>query len=90
MVDLLGCIAPSTPCSSDCAVGFHGHNNLGCAVGNALAAADAGATWLDGSVRGFGAGAGNAHVWHTKSLSPRACTNQRIQMDASYVVKCPS
>ena len=45
-----------------CAVGFHGHDNLGCGVGNALAAADAGATWLDGSVRGFGAGAGNAHT----------------------------
>lgn len=43
-----------------CEVGFHAHNNLGCAVGNALAAAAAGATWLDGSVRGFGAGAGNA------------------------------
>jgi 4-hydroxy 2-oxovalerate aldolase len=41
-------------------VGFHAHNNLGCAIGNALAAADAGATWLDGSIRGLGAGAGNA------------------------------
>jgi 4-hydroxy-2-oxovalerate aldolase len=46
----------------ECAVGFHAHDNLGCAIGNALAAADAGATWLDGSVRGFGAGAGNAHT----------------------------
>jgi 4-hydroxy 2-oxovalerate aldolase len=44
----------------DAAVGFHAHNNLGCGVGNALAAADEGATWLDGSVRGLGAGAGNA------------------------------
>jgi 4-hydroxy-2-oxovalerate aldolase len=44
----------------DVAVGFHAHNNLGCGVGNALAAAEAGATWLDGSVRGLGAGAGNA------------------------------
>jgi 4-hydroxy 2-oxovalerate aldolase len=44
----------------ECEVGFHAHNNLGCAVGNALAAVDAGATWLDGSLRGFGAGAGNA------------------------------
>lgn len=46
----------------DCEIGFHGHDNLGCGVGNAIAAADAGATWLDGSVRGFGAGAGNAHT----------------------------
>lgn len=44
----------------DCEVGFHAHNNLGCAVGNALAAVEAGATWLDGSLRGLGAGAGNA------------------------------
>jgi 4-hydroxy 2-oxovalerate aldolase len=41
-------------------VGFHAHNNLGCAVGNSLAAAEAGATWLDGSLRGLGAGSGNA------------------------------
>jgi 4-hydroxy 2-oxovalerate aldolase len=44
------------------AVGFHAHDNLGCAVGNALAAAEAGATWLDGSLRGLGAGAGNAQL----------------------------
>lgn len=41
-------------------VGFHAHNNLGCAVANSLIAADAGATFIDGCIRGFGAGAGNA------------------------------
>ncbi len=46
--------------SAEVDVGFHAHNNLGCAVGNALAAVDGGASWLDGSVRGLGAGAGNA------------------------------
>jgi len=49
-------LAPAT------AIGFHAHNNLGCGVGNALAAVDAGATWLDGSLRGLGAGAGNAQL----------------------------
>jgi len=44
------------------AVGFHAHNNLGCGVGNALAAVEAGATWLDGSLRGLGAGSGNAQL----------------------------
>ena len=43
-------------------VGFHGHNNLGMAIANSIAAADAGASMLDGTVRGFGAGAGNAQL----------------------------
>ncbi len=42
------------------AVGFHAHNNLGLAIANSIAAADAGASLLDGCARGFGAGAGNA------------------------------
>lgn len=40
-------------------VGFHAHNNLGLAVGNTLAAVAAGATAVDGTLRGLGAGAGN-------------------------------
>ncbi len=43
-------------------VGFHGHNNLGLAVMNSIAAAEAGATILDGTARGFGAGAGNTQL----------------------------
>lgn len=43
-------------------VGFHGHNNLGLAMANTLAAADAGATYLDGSARALGAGAGNTQT----------------------------
>ena len=41
-------------------VGFHAHNNLGCAVINSLTAANSGATMIDACIRGFGAGAGNA------------------------------
>ena len=46
----------------DVPVGFHGHNNLGLAMANTLAAAEAGATYLDGSVRALGAGAGNTQT----------------------------
>ncbi len=41
-------------------VGFHAHNNFGVAVGNNIAALEAGADQLDGCLRGSGAGAGNA------------------------------
>lgn len=43
-------------------VGFHGHNNLGLAIGNSLAAARAGARIIDGTTMGFGAGAGNTQL----------------------------
>ena len=43
-------------------VGFHAHNNLGMAIANSVAAAAAGASILDGTARGFGAGAGNAQL----------------------------
>jgi len=43
-------------------VGFHAHDNLGLAVGNTLAAVDAGAVTIDGCLRGLGAGAGNAQI----------------------------
>lgn len=43
-----------------CQVGFHAHNNLGVAIGNSLAAIEAGAEQIDGCLRGLGAGAGNA------------------------------
>jgi 4-hydroxy 2-oxovalerate aldolase len=44
------------------AVGFHGHENVSLAIANSLAAVEEGASILDGTARGFGAGAGNTQL----------------------------
>lgn len=43
-------------------VAFHAHNNLGLAIGNTLAAIEAGAAVVDATLKGLGAGAGNAQL----------------------------
>lgn len=43
-------------------VGFHAHNNMGIAVANAYIAYTEGADIIDGTLRGFGAGAGNCQL----------------------------
>lgn len=48
--------------ATDITVGFHGHNNLGMAVANTLEAFEAGADFLDGTLMGFGRGAGNCQT----------------------------
>ncbi|MFD3445903.1 4-hydroxy-2-oxovalerate aldolase [Microbacteriaceae bacterium 4G12] len=48
--------------SLSCDIGFHGHNNLQLAMANTLAAIEAGATYVDGSLRCLGAGSGNTQT----------------------------
>ncbi|MCC5996639.1 MAG: hypothetical protein JJU18_09760 [Oceanicaulis sp.] len=45
-----------------CEIGFHGHDYLSMALSNSLAAAQAGARWIDASVHGIGRGAGNLRL----------------------------
>lgn len=58
VTERIGAIAEAV----DVPVIFHGHNNLGMAVANSVAAAEAGAGIIDGCARGFGAGAGNTQL----------------------------
>lgn len=45
-----------------CEIGFHAHNNLSMAMANTVAAVQAGATYIDGSLRALGAGSGNTQT----------------------------
>ena len=48
--------------STGAPVGIHCHNDTGCAVANSLAAVDAGATHVQGTVNGYGERTGNADL----------------------------
>jgi 4-hydroxy 2-oxovalerate aldolase len=56
----------------DASVGFHAHRNLGVGEANTLLAVRAGATTVDGSLRAFGAGSGNAQTELVAALLERA------------------
>lgn len=43
-------------------VGYHGHNNLGLSISNTCVAIQNGASIIDGTLRGFGGGAGNCQL----------------------------
>ncbi|MCA1962903.1 MAG: hypothetical protein LDL31_03040 [Prosthecobacter sp.] len=70
IVDSAGCMMPEDvrayvdamkqQCACD--IGFHGHNNLDLANANCLVALEAGAVYVDGSIRGMGRSAGNAQT----------------------------
>ncbi len=64
----------------DIPVGFHAHNNLGLAVANSIAAVKAGATYIDVTCRGLGAGAGNCQGEVLAAVFDRMGINTGVDM----------
>ncbi len=62
-------------------VGFHGHNNMGLANANSLAAVRAGAVSIDASLKGIGRAAGNAQLEAIVSLLRRAGMALHVDFD---------
>jgi|ERR1051325_2721242 4-hydroxy 2-oxovalerate aldolase len=61
-------------------VGFHAHNNFCMAVANSLTAYEAGATIIDGTVRGFGAGAANCQLDALIALMQKMGMNTGVEL----------
>ena len=64
--------------------GFHGHNNLGCAISNTLEAIKNGAKIVDCAIRGFGAGAGNTQLELIVALLKRLKISNRFNIREFY------
>jgi 4-hydroxy 2-oxovalerate aldolase len=72
--------------------GIHAHDNIGLAVANTLAAAEAGATFADACLAGLGAGAGNARLEQLAVALERSGMETRLdvlplQDAAAYLVE---
>jgi 4-hydroxy 2-oxovalerate aldolase len=66
----------------DAEVGFHGHQNLSLGVANSILAYQSGATWIDGSLCGLGAGAGNAPTEVLVAAFDRMGVETGVDLDA--------
>lgn len=67
-------------------IGFHGHQNLGLALANSLAAIEAGAVIVDGTARGFGAGAGNTPLEILVAVLEKAGYSVGMSSETAFVL----
>ncbi|MDC0972205.1 hypothetical protein OAR45_03260 [Candidatus Pelagibacter sp.] len=65
-------------------IGMHAHNNLGMAIPNSITSITAGGTILDSSIRGFGAGAGNAQLEVLATVLKRLKYDIKLNFDQLY------
>ena len=65
-------------------LGFHGHNNFGCAIWNSIIAYKNGANIIDASIKGFGAGAGNTQLDVLITVLERLKIKTNINIDNLY------
>ncbi|MGO4340756.1 citramalate synthase [Pedococcus sp. 2YAF34] len=60
--DQVAAVVADTVGTTSARVGIHCHNDTGCAVANSMAAVEAGATHVQGTVNGYGERTGNADI----------------------------
>lgn len=72
---------------SDISLGFHGHDNMGCAFSNTLLAVDLGFKYIDGTILGMGRGAGNTDL-ETLCLHFNKFENRLDQLNFSNLGEC--
>ena len=77
----------------DIKIGFHAHNNLSLAVANTYTAIQEGATIVDGTIRGLGAGAGNCQLEAVAALLTKEGYKLKLDLyrlfDASSEIVAP-
>lgn len=77
----------------DIEIGFHGHNNMSMAVANTYVAIQEGASVIDGTLRGLGAGAGNCQLEAVAALLKKEGYQLNLDLyklfDASNEVVAP-